>query len=65
MTKEEVLNLMKSSKSEQDWRDNCDIVKLAVSEGRISNPSGHYPDYWFNEIICTGMYHKLKANWTS
>lgn len=43
MTKQEVLNLMKSSKSISDWESKCKIVKSAHN--------GKYPDYWYREII--------------
>ncbi len=42
MTKEEVIVLMRSSKTTSDWNDNCDKVKAAHE--------GNYPDYWYLEV---------------
>lgn len=47
MDKNEVINLMKSSKSHQEWNANCDTVKKAHGGG--------YPDYWYQEIILSGL----------
>jgi len=47
MTKEEVINLMKSSKNSQEWNANCDIVKESNNK--------NYPNYWWAEIISSGL----------
>lgn len=47
MTQEEVLALMRSSKSETEWNANCHKVKAAHD--------GHYPAYWFAEVIQSGL----------
>lgn len=47
MTQEEVIDLMKSSKTSQEWNNNCDSVKKAHD--------GNYPNYWFQEIILSGL----------
>lgn len=49
MTKQEVIDLMKSSKSKQEWNDNCDKVKKACNG---------YPDFWFVEIVMSGLADK-------
>jgi hypothetical protein len=54
MTKTEVVNLMKSAYSEEDWNNKCDQVKSAC---------GGYPDYWFAEIIASGLADRTKASW--
>jgi len=51
MSKDEVLALMKSSKSEQEWKDNCNKVKRAHN--------GIYPDYWYTEVILSGLFQKV------
>lgn len=43
MTKQEVIDLMRSSKTEEEWNENCEKVKEAHG--------GQYPDYWFASII--------------
>lgn len=48
LTKEsDVVTLMKSSKSESAWNDNCDKVKAANG--------GNYPSFWFAAIIMSGI----------
>lgn len=46
MKKEEVVKLMKSSKSEKEWNENCDKVKKECNG---------YPDFWYVEIIMSGL----------
>jgi hypothetical protein len=43
---------MKSASSEEDWNNKCDQVKSAC---------GGYPDYWFAEIIASGLANEIKA----
>lgn len=49
MTKEEVLQLMTSSRSLEEWNENCDKVKAAL---------GDYPDYWYEEVLQSGLMRK-------
>ena len=42
MTPEEVKKLMESSKSEEEWNKNCDIVK---------SKCGGYPDFWYSLLV--------------
>ena len=56
MTPREVYELMKSSKSEEEWNKNCDIVK--------SRCNG-YPDFWWNEIIASGLAKKTMEKFGS
>jgi hypothetical protein len=51
MTKEEVVDLMKSSKNTQEWNSNCDTVKTAHD--------GQYPDYWFTTMIMSGLCDEI------
>lgn len=50
MEKQEVIDLMKSSKNSQEWNANCNAVK------KVHN--GDYPDYWYQEIILSGLCDK-------
>lgn len=52
MNKEEVVKLMESSKTEQEWNDNCDKVKKACDG---------YPDFWFSTIISSGLGGRVMA----
>ena len=47
MEKNEVIELMSSSKNHADWNKNCDTVKKAHD--------GNYPSWWFSEIILSGL----------
>lgn len=53
MTREDVVNLMKSSKSEAEWNANCDKVKKAC---------GGYPDF-YNAVIVSGVLGTTSKNW--
>ena len=50
MTQQEVVDLMKSSKNEQEWDTNCDKVKAAFN--------GKYPKFWYMAIIASGLYNR-------
>lgn len=47
MTKEEVVQLMKSSKNSNEWNLNCDKVKKAFGN--------NYPAFWYETIILSGL----------
>lgn len=55
MTVNEVKDLMRSSKSEQEWNDNCDLV--------MEMHGGGYPAFWFSEIIMSGLAAEVQASW--
>lgn len=54
MTEQEVVNLMKSSKSESEWNANCDKVKASFD--------GSYPSFWWDAIMQSGVMSKTTAN---
>ena len=54
MTEKEVLELMKSSKSEDEWNKNCDAVKRAC---------GGYPDFWYATIMLSGVARGVFSTW--
>mgnify|MGYP001474847768 CR=1 FL=1 len=58
MEKQEVKEIMQSSKSEQEWNENCDKIK--------EQNNGQYPDFWFETIILSGVLTKTKEenNWS-
>ena len=49
---EDVIALMKSSKSEVEWNSNCDKVKVACDG---------YPPDWYKEIILSGLATEVTA----
>lgn len=51
MTKTEVINLLKTSKNSSDWNSNCEIIKKAHNNG--------YPNYWFQEVILSGLCDEI------
>jgi hypothetical protein len=55
MEKHEVLDLMMGSSSEQQWNDKCTKVKVAFD--------GKYPDFWFKEIIQSGVAGWVQNSW--
>lgn len=54
MTEAEVVALMESSKSEEEWNENCDAVKRQC---------GGYPPFWYTAIIISGLYGRMAASW--
>jgi len=54
MTKEEVIALMASSLSEDEWNSNCDTVKSRC---------GGYPNFWWEQIIKSGLGDRTAAKW--
>ena len=52
--KNEVVGLMKSSKSEKEWNDNADKV-IAANNG--------YPQWWYAEIVLSGVSTQTAASW--
>jgi hypothetical protein len=50
MNEQEVVALMKSSKSEREWNANADKVKKAC---------GGYPGFWWNAIMVSGVAHRV------
>lgn len=56
MNKQEVVDLMKSSKSETEWNANCDKVKKTF---------GGYPDFWYTAIVLSGIAADVFYNFES
>jgi len=57
MTQEEVIDLMKSSKNSQEWNANCEKVKESNNK--------NYPNYWYTEIILSGLMDKTLGEGSS
>lgn len=55
MNEQQVVDLMKSSKSETEWNANCDKVMAACG--------GKYPDFWYMAIVMSGVSEEVKATW--
>ena len=54
MSEDEVVALMKSSKSESEWNRNCDTVKAKC---------GGYPAFWFARIVASGLLSQVSSSW--
>lgn len=54
MNQQQVIDLMKSSKSESEWNDNCKKVK---------NECGCYPSFWWPAIVLSGLMAQVTATW--
>jgi len=53
MTRIDVINLMESSLTEDEWNQNCD---------RVKNEFGDYPEWWYKEIVLSGVATRTSAN---
>lgn len=53
MTEQEVVNLMRLSKSESQWNYNADYVK--------KTHGGYYPGFWYSAIIQSGEAGRIMA----
>ena len=56
MTRDEVIALMETSQTREQWNTNCDVVK--------ANCNG-YPPFWFEAIIQSGVGDRIAARWGS
>lgn len=51
MTEQEVVDLMNSSKNDQEWNENADKVKAAFG--------GDYPSFWWEKVMLSGRRVKV------
>lgn len=51
MNESEGVELMKGSKTKDEWNANCDKVKKASG--------GQYPSWWYQKIILSGLMASL------
>lgn len=56
MNEQEVVALMKSSKSEAEWNANCDKVKKVC---------GGYPSFWYSAILLSEVAAEQTAKFGS
>lgn len=56
MDEAQVVELMKSSTSEQEWNDNCAKVKKAC---------GGYPSFWYPAILASGLAEEILSSFGS
>lgn len=51
----DVITLMSSSTSEEEWNNNCKKVKAAHND--------QYPSFWYKAIIMSGLVNRVAATW--
>lgn len=51
---EDEIEMMRSSKDEEEWNANCDKVKAA---------HGGYPADWYEAIVLSGFLRETSAKW--
>lgn len=56
MEQEEVVALMESSRSEDEWDTNCSKVKKAC---------GGYPSFWYSAIVASGLADRIAKSYGS
>jgi len=54
LTPEQVAAVMETSRSEEEWDKNCDLVKTAFG--------GNYPPFWFDAVLASGVARRTMAN---
>lgn len=54
MSQDEVIALMESSKSRDEWNANADIVKASC---------GGYPSWWYAVIVLSGLLGRVSREW--
>lgn len=52
MTEDNVVELMKQSKTQEEWNTNCNTVKAAFN--------GQYPDFWETAVVAADLENKTK-----
>lgn len=54
MTQQQVIDLMKTSRSEVLWNANCNTVKAAFG--------GVYPSFWYGAVVSSGLLDETRLN---
>lgn len=55
MSEEDVVNLMLSAKSPDQWNEYADLVKSQFGNA--------YPDFWFRAVILSGVHASTQRKW--
>ena len=54
MSEDDVIKLMESSVTEEEWNSNCDEVKRQC---------GGYPAFWYSRVILSGLAARMSLRW--
>lgn len=57
MTEADVVALMKTSRSADEWNANAKIVKEAFW--------GRFPEFWWSAMMMSGLAHQIQQSWMS
>lgn len=56
MTEQEVIDLMASSQTANEWNNNA---------GKVKATFGGYPPFWYETIIMSGLAKLVAARWNA
>lgn len=62
MTRESILQGLAQCRSEDEWSRVCDRVKEYTKTLPLSERSGEYPEWWFRDVVMTGLYSAIRDN---
>ena len=54
--KAEELELLNSSRNEEEWNEVCDMIK--------ADREGQYPGDWFPKVLLSGMADRVSKRWS-
>jgi len=54
MNQQQVVTLMESSQTEDEWNKNCNKVKKACKG---------YPSFWYKSIVLSGVADRTARKW--
>jgi hypothetical protein len=57
LTADQVAAVMATSRNEEEWNRNCDLIKEAFY--------GDYPPFWWEAVFMSGVAHRTMANFGS
>lgn len=61
--KDKFLERLRHCPSEEQWDDICDEVKRYTRTLPQLERSGDYPEWWFPEVILSGLMARTAASW--
>jgi hypothetical protein len=60
----EILKKLGDTNSEKEWDAVCDEVKAGVKSKTLEGPySGDYPQWWFHQVVMSGLMARTQAKW--
>ena len=62
-SRERFLDRLKECRSATEWNSVCDDVKDYATLLLDSERDGHYPKWWFPDVILSGLMANVSKNW--